>query len=83
MLSRLREAQRLRLVKEDLFREEGGRARIKYRLTERGIKIINKFEKIKRRYEEIRNEIIRLNKIKKEKEEELEALIKVVFNDIS
>jgi len=75
ILSRLREAQRLGLIKEELFREKSGRARIKYKLTDKGKNLLKELKKIKNKYLELVKEISTIEKAKKKKEAELEELI--------
>ncbi len=75
LTSRLKEARELALIKEELSREEGGRAKIKYVLTEKGKKAVKKLEGLREKYQNIRKEILKLEAQLKEKENLLKKLI--------
>lgn len=74
LASRLKEARKLALIKEELTREDG-RAKIKYVLTEKGKKVVKKFESIRKEYEKIQKEIASLEEQLKERENLLRKLL--------
>lgn len=74
LASRLKEARKPTLIKEELTRENG-RAKIKYVLTEKSKKVVKKFESIRKEYEKIQKEIAGLEEQLKEKEELLRKLL--------
>jgi DNA-binding HxlR family transcriptional regulator len=71
-LERLREASKLGIIEEKLFKENG--SEIKYVLT-KGKDILNVTTHMQKEYLKLREEIIRLEKEKLEKEREVEALL--------
>ena len=75
VLDRLREAQRLDLAREELFRDPGGRSRIKYTLTDKGGKIIGASKHIMDSYMKLRRQAERFENQKREKEMEMKELL--------
>lgn len=75
VLSRLREAQRMGLVDQKLFKIKGRRSRIKYALTKEGEETLQMYHSIRERYKQLNVELQSLKEEVKKKEKEMKYLL--------
>lgn len=77
VLLRLREAQSLELIKEELFKDSG-RSKIKYTLTDTGKELLNSLKTVKEDYLNLRKDVGKLEEEKRQKETEIRELLSSV-----
>lgn len=75
ILLRLREAQRVGLVKEVLFCEKDKKPKIKYTLTQLGRDILTTYLPVKDKYLNLKDDIVRLEKEAKSKQMAIKLLL--------
>ncbi len=82
VLLRLREAQSLELIREELFKDSG-RSKIKYTLTDTGKELLNSLKTVKEDYLNLRKDVGKLEEEKRQKETEIRELLSSVQKSIS